>query len=150
MKKRLTFVFIMTFALINIVFAIDKAKLLEIKIISEIVISLTNKQNPKVCLYKFHEYEKKEYENFSEFKITNCQLADIILVKGIEEKISFKKPAFALDYISFKNCQNCIGAFYWRKGRPQIILIKENLDLFNIKVNKELQNYVVSKRLAQK
>ena len=148
--KRLFFIFLLIFAVSSSAFAVDKAKILEIKIVSEIVGSLTNKKYPKVCFYNFYEYEKRQYKQLSNLKITQCKNADIMLVKGLEKKIKFNKPAFALDYLSFRNCENCIGAFYWRKGRPQIILIKENLDMYKIKINGDIKIYVISKRIAEK
>ena len=148
--KKLFFILLVLFIISGVVLAVDRAKILEIKIVSEIIYSLIDKNYPKVCLYNFPGYEEREYKKFSNLKITNCKKADILLIKGLQKKTSFNKPALALDYLSFKNCENCIGAFYWRKGRPQIILIKENLNLFDIKVKEKLKNYVISKEIAQK
>ena len=131
-------------------FAEDKAKILEIEIVSKIISSITHGINQKVCLYNFNKEDEIAYKKFSSFKITNCKKANILLIKDVEEKLKFEKPALALDYLSFKNCENCIGAFYWRKGRPQIILIRERLKKFNIKVKGELRRYIIPKNFVMK
>ncbi len=149
MKK--TIIIILNVALfISISMAIDKSKLYEIKIISYIV-SSTIGQNKKVCLYNFSNSEVDIYRKFSNLKIVdNCKNADIIIVKDLENAKTFNKPAFAIGYFTFLNCINCIGGFYWKKGRPQIILIKERLNTFHIKPASKLEKFVIPENFVNR
>ena len=51
------------------------------------------------------------------------------------------KPLFATSYRWYKNHKNSIGAFYWRKGRPQLKFKKEALYDFNITLPQALSKY---------
>ena len=147
--KKLTISIITLFFVANMSFAVDKSKVLEVKIIENIIKGIKNKNT--VCFFNIDEETKKVFTFSEKLKISKkCEKADIMLIKELEKPKNFKKPAFALDYISFKNCLNCIGGFFWRKGRPQIVLIKENLDKFNLKINKEFQKFIISKEILGK
>jgi len=50
-------------------------------------------------------------------------------------------PYFATSYKTFKNETDVIGAFYWRKGRPQLKLKTKVIDKFNLKLPKTLEKY---------
>ena len=41
------------------------------------------------------------------------------------------------------NCQAVIGAFYWTKGRKQLIFIKNRLDKYHLKLPQEYEKYMV-------
>jgi hypothetical protein len=147
--KKIIFIFLAFLISYEKSSAVDDAKLLEIKIVSSVVNALTRKNPPDVCFYNISEDEKILYEKYSNFIITNCENSDIILVKNLSYKKSFKKPAFALDYLSFKNCLDCLGGFYWKKGRSQIVLIKEMLDKFNINVPEQFKPFVISLKIVK-
>lgn len=50
------------------------------------------------------------------------------------------KPIFATDYKTFRSPYS-IGAFYWRKGRPQISFRKDNIKKFNLTLPDSLKRY---------
>jgi len=50
-------------------------------------------------------------------------------------------PRFSTDYDDFQKDKNSIGAFYWRKGRPQLRFNKERCEAFNIILPNELVQY---------
>lgn len=65
---------------------------------------------------------------FSSYKIENCQ----------------DRPLFTSSYKVLKEDQNAIGAFYWKKGRPNIIFVKSRLEYFELKLPTELKKYEVT------
>ncbi len=71
----------------------------------------------------------------------NCENAIVIIgfIKNLECQ---NKPLFATDYETYKISSNAFGAFYWRKGRPQLKFKKEKLEEFNLKIDSSLQKYV--------
>ncbi len=52
------------------------------------------------------------------------------------------KPLFATTYKAYRANNNAFGAFYWRKGRPQIHFKKEALEKFGLKLPPKLQRFV--------
>ncbi len=95
----------------------------------------------KIPLTVFADKDANELLNISKkFKIvTNCNEAVVILIGrnflNIPDDCK-DKPIFSTSYRSFKNSKNSFGAFYWRKGRPQIkfknkVLVRYNLTLPN-------------------
>jgi hypothetical protein len=52
------------------------------------------------------------------------------------------KPIFATNYRVYKKNQNAFGAFYWRKGRPQLKLNKERMQTLNLSLPNDLQKYI--------
>ena len=65
-----------------------------------------------------------------------CNDIDLIISKKRSQDIKCKNiPLFATSLSAYKNSTNAIGAFYWRKGRPQL---KLNADV--IKKFKNIQN----------
>jgi len=73
----------------------------------------------------------------------SCTDADLIIIKkGILIIDTCKNmPMFALDYRSYKNNQNSVGVFYWRKGRPQLTLNKIAIEKFNLNLPISLKKY---------
>ena len=74
---------------------------------------------------------------------SKCETATLLFGKDFDslEKACTKIPLFTTNYHSFKNMPNSIGAFYWRKGRPQIIFNLDTLLLFNIELPNNLKKY---------
>jgi len=70
--------------------------------------------------------------------VSSCKEADVVLGDVECEN----KPHFMLDYENFKHNKNAIGGFYWRKGRPQLRLRKENLMKYKLFVSKEFREYL--------
>ena len=74
---------------------------------------------------------------------SNCKDADILIGKSFNKipSVCKNKPQFSTNYRSFLNNRNTIGAFYWRKGRPQIKFKLDNLDKFNLELPKSLMEF---------
>jgi hypothetical protein len=51
------------------------------------------------------------------------------------------KPIFSTNYKNYKKNQNSFGAFYWRKGRPQLRFKQNALDKYNISLPDNLKKY---------
>ena len=74
---------------------------------------------------------------------TNCIDADIFIGKSFKN-LPLKcqdKPIFSTNYRSFLNNDNSIGAFYWRKGRPQIKFKLDVLKRYNLKLSQSLMEF---------
>jgi len=111
------------------------------KIISTIAVGVTHKENPKIYIYdNYTPYELSKHKlNLTE----HCQDADIVLIstlKGLPNNC-FQKILFGTEYSNLQN-KNVIGAFFWQKGRPNILFSRENLKKKHIKLSTNLQKYV--------
>lgn len=73
----------------------------------------------------------------------SCEDADIIIGKKFDNlPINCRnKPIFGTSYRSFLNFDNSIGAFYWRKGRPQIKFKLATLKKYNLELPKSLMEF---------
>jgi len=55
-----------------------------------------------------------------------------------------EKPIlFVTDYRLLKNSFDIVGAFYWRKGRSQLLFIKNRLNAYNITLPDEYKDFQV-------
>lgn len=77
------------------------------------------------------------------FIVDECIDADLLIGKDFHELSSFcnTKPIFTTSYQSFKNTKNSFGAFYWRKGRPQIKFNFSRIEGMNLNFPKPLHRY---------
>ena len=51
------------------------------------------------------------------------------------------KPLFATNYRYYKRTPEAFGAFYWRKGRPQLRFKRDGFKAFHLDLPQGLQNY---------
>jgi hypothetical protein len=72
-----------------------------------------------------------------------CENADLLIGKNFDnvEVSCLSKPIFATSYKAFKGNKNAFGAFYWRKGRPQIKFDKRNIKRFNLSLPHRLKRF---------
>lgn len=54
-----------------------------------------------------------------------------------------KPIVFATDYHFLKSCEKAVGAFYWRKGRSQLLFLKKRLERHHITVPKRYDQFVI-------
>lgn len=75
--------------------------------------------------------------------ITDCSNADLVILSSTKEipKECKDKILFGTRYSHLKNTQ-VIGAFFWQKGRPNILFYKKRLDEKNIKLNSSFDKYI--------
>ncbi len=126
---------------------IDRSLMYEMKILERLVIDITGKRYPKVYFDGVSEKKVSMLLRFTKIKMVNDMLkADFVFIKNKTKKFNAVRPTIALDFISIKNCDLCIGVFSWRNGRPILILFRENLQRFDIVLPKEYKYYIESKK----
>ena len=95
----------------------------------------------------FADKESKEILQKSDmFEVkSSCSTLVDVLVGSQFTNLSqncISKPLFATTYRSYSENNNAFGAFYWRKGRPQIHFKKAILKKFHLKLSKNLQRFI--------
>jgi len=82
----------------------------------------------------------------------NIESATIIVVSSKADLISLKKEfldnsaktiIFTTDYRLLHESNNIVGAFYWKKGRSQLLFIKPRLDKYNIHLAPKYKPFVI-------
>lgn len=113
----------------------------EAKIIEKIVVDITAKSNPKVCVIDYPSSHIQQYA--LSLVLTNCTQADFI-ISSSDRGSDYNKPILVVGSTEF-NSSNVIGAVFWRKGRPQILFIDRSIRKFNIQLPEEYRKYITRK-----
>jgi len=94
----------------------------------------------KPIVYVLTNNDDIKYSTSKVLKIVNnCEDADIV-VGNIDKNCT--KPRFLLDYYHFKKNPKAIGAFYWRKGRPQLRLRKKMIEEYRLHISKDFEDFL--------
>lgn len=70
-------------------------------------------------------------------------LKNIFYTKNSKRDFDKKPIIFVTNYQFLKISEEIVGAFYWRKGRSQLLFIKNRLKQHNITLPKEYQNFMI-------
>ena len=113
----------------------------ELRLYEKVLPMLYNEKTIKV----FPDYTtKSDLEKSTVLNVVdNCYEADVLIGKKFHNMRDGceAKPIFATSYKSYKKHKSVIGAFYWRKGRPQISFRKDNIKKFNLTLPDSLKRY---------
>ncbi len=144
--RKLFFIFFLL-SVSTLLFANDEAKNLKMRIIGALSHTVSEKSLPHVYFddNSFFQFDTKEFG----FIISHyCQDADIVFTKNASSLPKScldpkRHKVFTLsyrDYIHYE--QNAIGAFFWQKGRPNIILNKELIEYYGLNIPPHYEKYV--------
>jgi len=76
--------------------------------------------------------------------ITDGSTLHSVLRRNRVENNTNKKPIlFVTDYRFLERSTDIVGAFYWRKGRSQLLFIKNRLDKYGIVLPSEYKDFLV-------
>ncbi len=75
--------------------------------------------------------------------ITNARTLDKVFTQNQTSEIGKKPILFVTDYHLLDRSEEIVGAFYWRKGRSQLLFVKNRLDKYNITLPDEYQKFTV-------
>jgi hypothetical protein len=96
--------------------------------------------NKKIIKVYTDKKDAQIIKNSSVLKIVkSCKNADLVL--NVTD-MNCSKPLFVLDYYVYKNHPEAIGAFYWRKGRPQLRLRKKLIKKYHLHVTKDFEDFL--------
>ncbi len=127
-----------------------------LKMYHQIFSALVHK--PSIRVYTNDQEYKKVFAYSKRLVLTNDPAtSDIVLITNrsslfkvmrdqqwINEKENEEKPIlFVTDYRLLKYSFDIVGAFYWKKGRSQLLFIKNRLDAHHITLPAEYQDFTV-------
>lgn len=87
----------------------------------------------------------KGFEESDIILITDeATLERVLKKKALGEFEWDKRPVlFVTDYHLLEKSSDAVGAFYWRKGRSQLLFIKNRLDRYRIVLPEEYNDFLV-------
>ncbi len=130
---------ILLLLLLTTLFASD-AKLAS-SIYERISKALSGVNEPKVYLHG-------EIEALLRYPLANpvksCIEADVIITTTMQSLPieCHEKTIFANSYRLLRSSPQIVGAFFWSKGRPNIVFYKERLDRHGITLSDEYERYI--------
>jgi len=130
---------LLIFFLIATIHASDSQKASDI--FNLIAKEITKKEVSNIYLHKYNKSIKKYPGNLH--IVTKCAKADLVILsttKDIPKECS-GKILFGTRYSHLKN-SNVIGAFFWQKGRPNILFYKKRLEKNSVELNPSFDKYI--------
>ncbi len=127
-----------------------------LKIYDQIFSGLVEK--PTIRVYTNDKEYRKVFASSKRMVLSNDpETSDIVLITNrpslfkimkeqqwVKHKKNEKKPIlFVTDYRLLKYSFDIVGAFYWKKGRSQLLFIKNRLDVHHIALPAEYQDFTV-------
>ena len=103
----------------------------------------TDQEYRKVFTTSKRIFLAKKPEESDIILITNRSTLQSILMKRIVDQNAKKPILFVTDYHYLKDSEDIVGAFYWRKGRSQLLFINKRLEQQNIRLPKAYQNFMI-------
>ena len=88
---------------------------------------------------------KNSFSSLKNYQVVNdINKAELLVIKDKSslKGYSFKGYIFVLDYNLLNEIPQSFGAFFWKKGRANIVFIKPRIDKLHLILSKELQEYV--------
>lgn len=75
--------------------------------------------------------------------VESPQEADfIIIAEGVPSQFKANCILFGTDYDMLEQDARVIGAFYWQKGRPNLIFLRERLREHNLTLSSDFEKYI--------
>ncbi|RLA72163.1 MAG: hypothetical protein DRG78_24200 [Epsilonproteobacteria bacterium] len=84
-------------------------------------------------------------QNFSTTQ--NSKDANVIILKDATsiDKITENQTVFVLEYKLLSTVKKSFGALFWKKGRPNIVIVEPRIKMQSIEITKELEPYLEEK-----
>ena len=76
--------------------------------------------------------------------VKTCNNAKVLILSSEKSipKSCIAKPILVLDYNLLEKHSNAVSAFFWQKGRPNIVFLKKRLQHFSISLPPTYEKYV--------
>ena len=132
-------IFVLCLLIISTIYAED-AKIAS-SIFNNVVQALT--QQTKSYIFIHTQVESLEKYPGNLLRTYKCSEADIVIISNITNipNECKEKIMFGTRYYHLKN-KDVVGAFFWQKGRPNILFYKERLDKHKIRLSAEFDKYI--------
>ncbi len=137
MKKLLLLFILIT----TLVFGSATSEQLRVNILKNIIVGVENISTKKV--WSDNEELLHQFQNTPGITTTqNYEDANFLILEHPSNFNIKNKYVFVLDYDLLYDIPQSFGAFFWKKGRPNIVFIQPRLEEYHIKLAKPLEPYI--------
>lgn len=142
-KKSLLFCQCLLIATLTSLLSADVSKSsIETQIIDKIAISMF--PNQKVTAWGETAYHKNMIQQSTKIlptdSFTNANL--LIISKKIPENTSANSIIITTEYSLLAKDPRIVGAFFWQKGRPNLLFLRERMQKSNVTLDREFDKYI--------
>lgn len=119
----------------------SQVKILE-KIVSEISL------NKQIAIWSDDKEILSQIKNHNKFiTTTNCEEATFVILKDKKylSRVCSDTHIFVLNYKLLSDIPQSFGALFWKKGRPNIVILESRIKKQDIKISKDLEPYLEAK-----
>jgi len=127
------------FVLLFLTFSLFADTNLEIKILHHIVENINNNTLHKV--WSDDAMIRTSFQKLGYGDVKDAKDADLLILKHSLSLKGIKAKVFVLNYNLLNEMPQSFGAFFWKKGRPNIVFIAPRVKREHLKLSKELQEY---------
>jgi len=114
----------------------------ELKLYQNILPTLFQKESLHIYMQDIEQINLFKHSTILK-TVDKCSDADLIIGKNFDDLSPEcqDKPIFTTSYRSFRDTKNAFGAFYWRKGRPQIQFKLKVIQKYHLYLPPNLSRY---------
>ncbi|MDD5373395.1 MAG: hypothetical protein PHO62_08225 [Sulfurimonas sp.] len=134
------------FFLITLAFAADNTHAIKAEILEKIFANISMKK--ELIIWSDDKELIGEFDKKGTFTTTtHCKDATLLILENKKniEKVCHEKAVFVLDYALLKEIPQSFGAIFWKKGRPNIVILAPRAKAQSIIVSDKLDDYVEDK-----
>jgi len=132
--------------LIVLAFASDHTHAAKAEILEKIFANISMKK--EFIIWSDDKELIEEFDKKRTFTTTTiCKDATLIILENKKniDKTCSEKPVFVLDYTLLKEVPQSFGAIFWKKGRPNIVIIAPRAKAQSIIISDKLNDYIEDK-----
>lgn len=141
MKKIVALILLAVFA-----FASHHTSSIKVEILNKILSNISI--GKELIIWSDNKNLNAEFEKKGNFATADlCQDATLLIVedKKLLDKGCYNKAIFVLDYALLNEIPQSFGAIFWKKGRPNIVILAPRAKAQSIIVSEALGDYVEEK-----
>ncbi len=115
----------------------------QVKIIEKIVSQIS--LDKQISIWSDDKDILAKLKSNNKFKTTsNCRYATFIILKDKNQlsKVCDSAHIFVLNYKLLSDIPQSFGALFWKKGRPNIVIIEPRIMQQNISISNDLKPYL--------
>ncbi len=115
----------------------------EQRLINKVLRALSPSAPPRKIYYE-GAYLPEIFRNNPEVRlVSDPRNAQIIVANRVAEKLErYHKPILVLQYRLLKSYSLAVGAYFWQKGRPNIVMIRQRLQRMRIRLPHDFERYI--------
>ncbi|WP_295420958.1 hypothetical protein [Sulfurovum sp.] len=110
---------------------------------AEISVYVNDNEYRKIFLSSKRLQLTKEPKDADIVLITDERTLEKVLAKRQDIQTDKKPILFVTDHHFLDRSKDIVGAFYWRKGRSQLLFVKNRLDQYHIVLPAEYQKFII-------